>query len=127
MDKSPKEKCENCGCEISYDDSYVLDGLTICDDCYLEQSHKVIGCNPLAVYSAKRFQEYDGVDGKNRLNEQQKAIYEFVKSRGKVTQKELMERFRLSHVEFSNQFAILRHLELTKGKKEGNKLYIVPF
>ena len=50
-----KSKCQHCGCEISGEDQYILNGLTLCDDCYLEESNPVKACNPLAVYSAKRF------------------------------------------------------------------------
>ena len=120
-------KCQSCGCKISVEESYVLDGLTVCDDCYLEKSHRVIACNPLATYSAKRFQESDGLEAEERLKQQQKAIYTFVKFRGKVTPQELVEKFNLSRAELENQIAVLRHLELTKGKKEGNTIYIVPF
>jgi len=127
MAEKGKVKCQSCGCEISCEESYVLDGLTVCDDCYLEKSHRVIACNPLATYSAKRFQETDGLEAKERLNDLQKAIYEVIKSKGKVSPQELRNRFNLSQAETENQIAILRHLELTKGKKEGDKTYIVPF
>ena len=122
-----KVKCQSCGCKISCEESYVLEGLTVCDDCYLEKNHRVIACNPLATYSAKRFQDADGVEAEERLNDMQNAIYEFSKSEGKVTLQELSDKFGLSKAETENQIAILRHLELTKAKKEGNKIYIVPF
>ena len=122
-----KVKCQSCGCEILVEESYVYNGLTVCDDCYLEKSHHVVACNPLVTYSAKRFQESDGLDAEERLNEQQKAVYNYVKSKGKVTPQELLTEFNLSRSELENQLAVLRHLELTKGKKEGNTIYIVPF
>lgn len=127
MAETGKVKCQSCGCEILVEESYVYDGLTICDDCYLEKSHRVVACNPLVTYSAKRFQESDGLEAEERLNEQQKAIYRYVKSKGKVTPQELLTEFNLSRSELENQIAVLRHLELTKGKKEGNTIYIVPF
>jgi len=34
-------------------------------------------------------------------------------------------RFNLSETELNNQFAILRHCQLLKGKKEGDAVYIV--
>ena len=120
-------KCQSCGSEISIENSYTINGLTICDDCYLEESHRVIACNPLAIYSAKRFQESDGIEAKEKLTELQKTIYEFIKSKGKATRQELVDKFNLSLSEIENQIAVLRHLELTKAKKEGNKLYVVPF
>jgi predicted HTH transcriptional regulator len=104
-----------------------LNDITLCDDCYLEKSYRVKACNPMATYSAKRFQESDGLDARERLNDLQKAIYEFIKSKGKATGQELSNRFNISQAETENQLAILRHLELTKAKKEKNRIYIVPF
>lgn len=127
MVRSEKTKCQHCGCEISVEDQYVLNGLILCDDCYLEESSPVKACNPLAVYSAKRFQDSGGPEAESSLTDQQKAIYNFVKSKGKVTLRELSSEFGLSQREVENQVAILRHLELTKGKKEDNRAYIVPF
>ena len=127
MTETGNVKCQSCGCEVIVEDSYVLDGLPVCDDCYLEKTHRVLVCNPLVTYSAKRFQDSDGLKPKDRLNDQQKAIYTFVKSRGKVIIQEVLDEFNLSQSELENQFAVLRHLELTKGKKEGNKIYIIPF
>lgn len=127
MAETRKVKCQGCGCEISVEESYVHNGLTLCDDCYLDKSHRVITCNPLATYSAKRFYESDGIEAEKRLNEQQKAIYNYIKTKGKATAKELLAEFKLSSSELENQIAVLRHLELTKGKKEGSKIYLVPF
>jgi predicted HTH transcriptional regulator len=81
----------------------------------------------LATYSAKRFQESDGLEATERLNEQQKAIYNLIKSKGKVTPQEISDKFGLSQAETENQLAILRHLELTKGRKEENRIYTIPF
>ena len=75
MPKNEQISCQSCGCEISVEDSYKLDDLTLCDDCYLEKSHRVKACNPLVAYSAKCFQESDGLEAKERLNDLQKAIF----------------------------------------------------
>ena len=127
MPKNEQTRCQGCGCEISTEEAYVLDDLTLCDDCYLERSHRVKTCNPLATYSAKRFQETDGLDATERLNDTQKAVYTLIKSRGKATPKEISSKLGLSQAETENQLAVLRHLELTKAKKEGDTIYIVPF
>ena len=127
MPKNKQTKCQCCGCKIPVEESYVLDDLTLCDDCYLDRSHHVKACNPLATYSAKRFQESDGREATERLNDLQKAIYTLIKSRGKVTHKGISSHFGLTTAETENQIPILRHLELTKGKKEGDTVYIVSF
>ena len=127
MNQNGKVKCENCGDLISINESYLVDGVRVCDDCYLEKNQRVIACNPLVTYSAKQFQASDGVKAEERLNHKQKAIFNFIKSEGKVTVKELSEKFNLSKNETENQIAILRHLELTKAKKEDDKICIIPF
>ena len=122
-----KVVCQRCGCEVSCGEEFLLNGQVLCDDCYLEESSPVTGCNPLAVYSAKRFRKADGAEAEAGLTDQQRAIYIFIKSREKATLLELCGAFGLSLRELENQVAILRHLELTKGKKEDGKIYIVPF
>jgi hypothetical protein len=121
MTEKGKTKCQICGCEISEANSYTLGDKVLCDDCYMEETHPVQTCDPKAVRSAK-------VLGQTKsLDDLQKAIYTFVKDKGKVTLQEICDEFNLSPVRAQNQFAILRHLELVKGKKEGDKTYIVPF
>ena len=97
------------------------------EDCYIKATHRVQTCDPLAVRSAKRFRKTSGLEATEGLTELQRAICEFIKSRGKVTSEELFSTFHLSPQELENQIAILRHCELIKGQKEGNKVYLTPF
>jgi predicted HTH transcriptional regulator len=92
-----------------------------------EVGNRVQGCDPWAVYSAKRFRKLVGLQGAQGLTEQQKAIYEFIKSKGKVTFEELQHAMQLPSRELENQIAILRHCELVKGQSEDGKVYLVPF
>ncbi len=57
----------------------------------------------------------------------QRAIYEFIRDKGKVTRGEVMENFNISEGELKTQVAVLRHCELAKGHKEDNRVYLVPF
>ncbi|MBA7658494.1 hypothetical protein ES703_66450 [subsurface metagenome] len=57
----------------------------------------------------------------------QKAIYEFVRGKGKVTREQLIENLGLTEAELQTQLATLRHCELVKGYKEGDKIYLVLF
>jgi predicted HTH transcriptional regulator len=82
-------------------------------------------CDPWAVYSATRSRETLGLKGTEGLTELQQAIYEFVRSNGKATREELMRNFNLAEPELQTQLAILRHCQLVKGTKEGNKIYLV--
>jgi Mn-dependent DtxR family transcriptional regulator len=76
---------------------------------------------------AKKLRTSGGLEAEESLTDLQKAIYNFVKSEGKATKQEIADKFNLSQVKTENKLAILRHLELTKGKNEGEKIYIVLF
>jgi len=92
-----------------------------------ELSQRVQSCDPWAVYSAKRFRKLAGLRGAQGLTEQQRGIYEFIQSKGKVTFEELRGVVHLADQELENQLAILRHCELIKGQSEDGKVYVVPF
>jgi len=120
-------KCNRCGREVKEGDSYTHFGETLCEDCYLDMRLDVKGCDPWAVHSATRLRESSGLKGDEGLNELQKAIYELVKSKDKVTREEMMEILSLSESEMRIQLAILRHCELVKGHKEDGNVYLIPF
>ena len=120
-------KCNRCGHEIPESDTYTHLSETLCEDCYLDIRLEVKACDPWAVYSATRYRESSQLKGTEGLTELQKAIYEFVKSKGKVTREEVMENLSLSEQEMQIQLAILRHCELVKGHKEDGKVYLIPF
>lgn len=120
-------KCTRCDRDVKEGDSYTHFGETLCEDCYLDMRLGVKACDPWAVHSAKKLRESSGLAGAEGLNELQKAIYELVKSKGKVTRQEVMGNLNLSEQEIQKQLAILRHCELVKGYKEDGKVYLVPF
>lgn len=127
MSESEKMKCQICGCEISEEDSYLFKGAILCEDCHMEETHPVQTCDPKTVYSAKVLGQADKASGKDSLDDLQKALYKFVTEKGKVTLQEICAELDLSPVRAQNQLAILRQLELVKGKKEADNTYIVPF
>jgi hypothetical protein len=88
---------------------------------------RIQGCDPWAVYSAKRFRKLAGLQGAQGLTGCQTAIYEFIKSKGKVTFEELQDAVQLPPQDLRNQIAILRHCELVKAQSEDRKVYFVPF
>lgn len=122
-----KVKCQLCGQEVSIRETYVWSGLRICEDCYFDRAFHVRTCDPLAVYSAKQTLKMAGVKAEEKLTETQKAIHDLIKSKGKVTMEELSRELNIPRRELEIQIAILRHLELIKGQKEGTKTYIVPW
>jgi len=92
----------------------------------MEETHPVKVCNPLPAMAAKNMGTTKK-DPKEVLDELQNSIYKFVKENKKVTIKQLSTEFNLTEAKITNQIAILRHLELIKGKKQGAITYIVPF
>lgn len=120
-------KCNSCGAEVPEDDTFVHQGETVCEDCYLEAVQRPKGCDPWAVYAATSSVRTSGGTGAEGLTELQRAIYGFVKSSGKVTLRELAERFSMPPRQLETQITILRHCELVKGSREDDRHYIVPF
>ena len=86
-------KCNRCDREIPESESYKHFGEILCDDCYLDIKFSAKACDPWAVYSATRTKESSGLKGTEGLTELQRAIYEFIRDKGKVTRGEVMENF----------------------------------
>jgi recombinational DNA repair protein (RecF pathway) len=124
---SDKIKCQSCGAQVGEDDVYTTDGKTLCEDCYIDQSHRIRVCDPWAERSKRVYRERLGLEGTDGLTDLQKEIYEYIRSKGRATQMELVEQFKLLPAELENEFAILRHCQLLKGRKEGDLVYIVPW
>ena len=118
-------KCQNCGKEVSEEEVFATEGKTLCEDCYIDVGHRIRICDPWGERSKKIFRKGHGLEGTDGLTDLQKAIYEYIETRGKATRIELMEEFKLPATELDNEFAILRHCQLLKGRKEGDIVYIV--
>ena len=120
-------KCQNCGKEIPEDEVFATEGKTLCEDCYIDMGHRIRVCDPWGERSKRIFRESHGLEGTDGLTDQQKDIYDYIKAKGRAAKSELTKQFKLSPTELENQFAILRHCQLLKGRKEGDQVYIVPW
>ena len=118
-------QCHRCQREITQDESYEYLGQTLCDDCYLDARQPVKTCDPWAVYFSTRDLDSSELKGAEGLSELQKAIYVFVKSKGKVTREEVMEGLGLSETDLKVQLVPLMHSEMVKEAGEGGNLYLV--
>jgi hypothetical protein len=120
-------KCQKCGREVPEEETHQHLGETLCDDCYIDALSPAKPCDPWAVYSATRTRQSAGLTGIQGLTPLQKDIYQFISDHGKATRAEVLERFNINQRELENVVAILRHCELVRGEKEGDKVYLVPF
>jgi hypothetical protein len=120
-------KCQKCQRDISEDESYQHLGQILCEDCYMDARNPSKACDPWAVYAATRTRESTGLKGTEGLTSLQQAILAYVKEKGRATPEEISTRFNLKSRELENSFATLRHCELVRGQKEGDRIYIVPF
>ena len=73
-------------------------------------------CDPWAVYAAKCSLKSN--DKFSALTPLQNRIVDHVKAKGEVTAKDLTEHLGLTEEEFKREFAVLRHMEVLRGKKE---------
>ena len=121
-------ECKKCGHQLSSNERYEYLGQTLCEDCYIDRYQaSITACDPVAVRAASRSREKLGLKGAEGLTDQQRAIYELIKNKGKVDVVEVMHKFNLTPSEIQAQLAILRHCQLVKGQKEDNKIYLVLF
>ena len=120
-------KCNRCGREVPAENSYQHLRETLCEDCCIDVRYPAKACDPWAVYTATRSRQRLGLKDSQGLTDQQQAIYDFIKRRGKVTREELLKNFNLTESELQVQLATLRHCELVKGMKEEGRIYAVPF
>jgi len=120
-------KCDVCGEEIPEEDSFSYAGRTLCEDCYIDEKMKLKACDPMGVRSAKVLEEMTGKSGEESLTNEQREIYEYIKSHNGARKNELAEQFDIKEQEIENIFAILRRFELVKGEKRGEQIYLVPF
>jgi transcriptional regulator GlxA family with amidase domain len=112
--------CENCGAAIEAGEEYEHLGRTLCEDCYLDAMNPPKACDPWAVHTARSA-------GTQQLTELQDSILSLLKEQGALTADELTERLGISETEFRRAFATLRHMELARGFKEGDRVYYTTF
>lgn len=127
MEKAVLKNCDRCGREFPAEDLIEEGGSQICENCYISAHSKIKVCDPWAVRSKKILREKAGLVGAEGLTDLQKALFDFIVSRGGATREEIAKKFDLPAEELENQFAILRHCELVKGQKREDGVYIVAF
>jgi len=80
-------------------------------------------CEPWASYLATRARA--GQKGAEGLTTTQKKVYEFIKSKGKVTREEVKQSLGLSEAALDAQLTPLMYSELVKERSEGGNIHLV--
>ena len=83
-------------------------------------------CDPWATYVDTHTRERLGLKGTEGLTEMESKVYDFVKSKGRATREEVMEKLSLSELDLKAQLIALMHSELVKEHSEGDKMYLIP-
>ncbi len=144
-------RCQNCGKEVpakdifpsegkplseftvgyyqsmTYSETFPTEGKILCEDCYIDNAHRVRICDLWGERSKRIFRESHGLEGTEGLTDLQKEIYEYVVALGSATVEEIAEKFNVHQTDLENQLATLKHCQLLKGKREGDMAYIVPW
>jgi len=82
-------------------------------------------CDPWATYVDKRSGVQPGMRRAETLTETERKVYEFVKSRGRVTREEVMEGLGLSETDLKVQLVPLMHSEMVKEAGESGRQYLI--
>jgi DNA-directed RNA polymerase subunit RPC12/RpoP len=110
-------KCAKCGASVDPEEIRELGDESLCEDCYLERMAKPVTCDPWAVYSAKR------TGGQApQLTDGQERILNLLKEKGPLEGPEICRQLGINEEQFQNSFATLRHMELARGFKTGDKV-----
>jgi hypothetical protein len=117
-------QCDRCCINLKEGETYNFHGKILCEDCYFYETNPPKACDPMAVSTALSIRKQMGQTGINGLIDLQKTIYKTIEAHGKITREELSKNLNLKIEEIDQQFAILRHCELIRATKEGNRVYL---
>lgn len=116
-------ECGRCGVALEAGESREHAGQNLCEDCYIEAVSPVQACDPWAVHLAKSDKGRSGV----QLTPDQQKLYDLVKERGMISFPEAASLMGLSEDDVRREFATLRHLELLRGHKQRQQVFIALF
>jgi len=82
-------------------------------------------CDPWAVHSAHTFLK--GKDKLSTLTPLQTKIVDYIRGKGETPIEEIMENLNLAEEILRREFAVLRHMEILKATKKGDKISYLLF
>jgi len=117
--------CAKCDKEIEKQQGYEHQGKLFCEDCYMDVLSPPKACDPWAVHSAQTFLK--GKDKLATLTPHQLKLVNYLKQKGEATLEELIENLNLSEEDIRREFTVLRHMEILRATKRGDKVYYLLF
>jgi recombinational DNA repair protein (RecF pathway) len=115
--------CARCGKDVAADDQYMHNGQGLCEDCYMDALSPSKACDPWAVYTAKR-----NLDQKTpSLTPLQQQIIDLLEEKGPLAREELLKNLGIDDQTLQRTFATLRHMELARATKKGNRILYTLF
>jgi DNA-directed RNA polymerase subunit RPC12/RpoP len=112
--------CAKCDKQIEKQQGYEHQGKLFCEDCYMDILSPPKACDPWAVHSAQTFLK--GKDKLSTLTPLQSEIVNYIKERGEATAEEMIRNLHLTEEELRREFAVLRHMEVLRAMKKGEKI-----
>jgi predicted transcriptional regulator len=82
-------------------------------------------CDPWAVHSAQTFLK--GKDKLSTLTPMQRKIVDYIRGKGEATIEEMVENLNLTEEVLRREFAVLRHMEILRATKRGDKIFYILF
>jgi DNA-directed RNA polymerase subunit RPC12/RpoP len=117
--------CAKCDKKIEKQQGYEHQGKLFCEDCYMDILSPPKACDPWAVHSAQSFLK--GKDKLATLAPLQLKLVNYLKQKGEATLDELIENLNLTEEELRREFAVLRHMEILRATKKGDRIYYLLF
>jgi len=118
-------QCARCNKSIEKSQCYEHQGKVFCEDCYMDILSPPKACDPWAVHSAQTFLK--GKDKLSTLTPHQSKIVNYVKEKGEATAEEMIKNLQLTEEELRRDFAVLRHMEVLRATKKGDKILYTLF
>jgi hypothetical protein len=117
--------CAKCDKQIEKQQGYEHQGKLFCEDCYMDILSPSKACDPWAVHSAQSFLK--GKDKLATLTPLQLKLVNYLKQKGEATLEELLENLNLTDNELRREFAVLRHMEILRATKRGDRIFYLLF
>jgi hypothetical protein len=118
-------QCARCDKKIEKHQGYEHQGNLFCEDCYMDILSPPKACDPWAVHSAQTFLK--GKDKLSTLTALQLKMVNYIRQKGEVTAEEMVENLNLTDEELRREFVVLRHMEILRAVKRGEKIVYTLF